>query len=240
MIGTIRKHQQWLWAIIITVTIASFVIWTGNRGTHDAGMGNVNLGSVAGEKVTKEDYMNAKREALLQILFSTGAPFKDQTARAQMELEQRVYVRLLMIKKEEEFGVNITSEKAGQFATRMIQQFGRGNQVSPEDFRKYVLEPQGLTFEDMDRFVRHELGMQELMSTVGLTGALVTPKEAEELYRREHQEISAEAIFFTPSNYLSEVTVIPETLGQFYTNQIANYRLPERVQVAYVRFPYTN
>src|SRR5205823_8650381 len=35
-------------------------------------------------------------------------------------------------------------------------------------------------------------------------------------------------------------TVTPEILGQFYTNQMANYRVPPRRQVAYVRFPYTN
>jgi hypothetical protein len=136
--------------------------------------------------------------------------------------------------------VKVTSDKAGQFATRMIQQFGRGNAVTPEDFRKYMLEPQGLTFEDLERFVRHELGMQELMSTVGLIGTLITPQEATELYRRERQEVLAEAIFFSPSNFLNQVTVTPEAIGQFYSNQVANYRLPERVQVSYVPFPFTN
>jgi len=240
MIGTIRRHQQWLWAIIITLTIASFVIFMGGRGGQNGGASrDVSFGSVAGDKVSREEYLNARNEVLLQILFSTGQPFKDQTERARMELEQRIYVRLLMIKKEDEFGVKVTSDKAGQFATRMMQQFGHGSQVNPEDFRKF-LEQQGLTFEDLDRFIRHELGMQELMSTVGLTGALITPQEAQELYRRERQEVSAEAIFFSPSNYLDEVKVTPEAIGQYYSNQVANYRLPERVQVAFVEFPYTN
>ena len=241
MIGTIRKHQQWLWAIIITLTIASFVIFMGGRGGQNgAGSRDVNFGSIGGEKVSKDDYINARNEALLEVLFTTRQPFKGQSEQERMDLERRIYVRLLIIKKEEEFGVSVTSEKAGQFATRLIQQFGSGGAVTPEDFRKYVLEPQGLTFADLDRFMRHEIGREELMSTIGLTGTLITPQEAQELYRRERQDVSAEAIFFSPSNYLNEVTVTPAAISQFYSNQLANYRLPERVQVTYVKFPFTN
>ena len=29
MFGTIRKHQQWLWIVIITLTILSFLIFFG-------------------------------------------------------------------------------------------------------------------------------------------------------------------------------------------------------------------
>src|SRR5205814_3762759 len=76
--------------------------------------------------------------------------------------------------------------------------------------------------------------------TIGMTGALVTPQEAQELYRREHQELVVEAAFFSLSNHLASISVTPELISQFYTNQMANYRLSERRQVAYVRFPYTN
>ena len=102
MIGTIRKHQQWLWAIIITATIISFVIWTGNRGTHGPGeFGPADLGSVAGEKVSREDYTRARNECLLQYLFNTGSPYKEQDSRKANEFEQRIYVRLLLVQKEE-------------------------------------------------------------------------------------------------------------------------------------------
>jgi hypothetical protein len=60
------------------------------------------------------------------------------------------------------------------------------------------------------------------------------------LYVRENEEVSAQAAFFNATNYLSEVTNTLAIIGQFYTNQLANYRLPERVQVSYVEFPLTN
>ena len=241
MIGTIRKHQQWLWAVVITATIISFVVWTGNRGTRGGGdYGSMELGSVGGEKVTKDDYLLARSECLLQYLFNTGQPYKEDSKR-ETEFEQRIYVRLLLLQKEKQYGIHVDSQKAGQIVNLWMQRFGKGDQhISLEDFRKALLEPQRLTLEDLDRFARHEIGIQELAATVGLTGALVTPQEAQELYRRENQAIVTEAAFFSLSNYLSSVTVTPDAIGQFYTNQMANYRMPERRQVAYVRFPYTN
>jgi len=37
MFGTIRKHQTWLWAIIITLTIISFVIYFGPQSRVSQG-----------------------------------------------------------------------------------------------------------------------------------------------------------------------------------------------------------
>ncbi len=45
---------------------------------------------------------------------------------------------------------------------------------------------------------------------------------------------------FSASNYLAHVTVAPDALSQFYSNSMASYRLPERVEVNYVKFDITN
>ena len=47
-------------------------------------------------------------------------------------------------------------------------------------------------------------------------------------------------MFFSASNYLAGVTVPPDAITQFYSNRLAIYRLPDRVQVSYVRFDLTN
>ena len=62
MFGTIRKHQTWLWAIIITVIIISFV-WFFSPYTkmHDSGGRSVNFGSIYGRKITEENFIHARR-----------------------------------------------------------------------------------------------------------------------------------------------------------------------------------
>jgi hypothetical protein len=103
-----------------------------------------------------------------------------------------------------------------------------------------VLPRNGLQLDDFERFVRHYLGVQELVTAVGLGGKLVTPQEGRELYKRENQELATAAVFFSASNYLASVTVLPDAVTQFYSNRLATYRLPDRVQVSYVKFELTN
>jgi hypothetical protein len=107
-------------------------------------------------------------------------------------------------------------------------------------FIRQVLQPRGVTAEDLERFVRHYVGVQELVSTVGLSGKLVTPQEIRDLFKREHEEVATAAVFFTASNYLAGISAPPDAVLEFYTNRQAAYRIPERVQVSYVHFDLTN
>ena len=239
MFGTIRKHQSWLWGVIITITVICFVFFfsPANRGTGSS-RGPANFGSINGERITEEDFYGARKEVDLQYYFMSGGNWLRDEAdakKAGFDLEQRTYARLLLIQKEEQLGIHVSSEMAGQFATDMLRQYG-----PPTAFVEKVLQPRGLQMSDLDRFIRHELGIQELISTIGLSGKLVTPQEAHSLYVREHEELSTEAVFFGGSNYLAGVSAPAEAVQQFYTNHQSEYVIPERVQVSYVKFGYSN
>src|SRR6266481_1077025 len=239
MFGTIRKHQSWLWGVIITITVICFVFFfsPANRGTGSS-RGPANFGSINGERITEEDFYGARKEVDLQYYFMSGGNWLRDEAdakKAGFDLEQRTYARLLLIQKEDQLGIHVSSEMAGQFATDMLRQYG-----PPTAFVEKVLQPRGLQMGDLDRFIRHELGIQELISTIGLSGKLVTPQEAHSLYVREHEELSTEAVFFGGSNYLAGVSAPAEAVQQFYTNHQSEYVIPERVQVSYVKFGYSN
>src|SRR5437773_960307 len=94
--------------------------------------------------------------------------------------------------------------------------------------------------EEFGQIVRHEAGIEHLFALGGLSGGLVAPREAEALYRQENEQLATEVVLFPASNYLAGVEVTPAALGQFYTNNMAQYRVPERVQVGYVKFEITN
>lgn len=237
MIGTIRKHQNWLWAIIITVIIITFVIFFSPYSRMNTARGRANFGSINGERITEDSFYNAWREVELRMFFMNGRWPEDTDKKDQ---ETETYKWLLLVQKQNQMGIQISAEDAAQTARAMLAQFQRAGLNSPAVFERQVLQQHGMSMGDFERFVRHYLGIQELIATVGLSGRLVTPDEARGLYVREHQELATDAIFFSASNYLAKVTVTPEAVSQFYTNQLARYRLPERVQVNYVEFPYSN
>ena len=242
MFGTIRKHQTWLWAVIVTVTIISFVSFF-NPSSRSGGQrgGTVDFGTIDGRRITEEEYGNAMREANLHFYMSYGSWPNADSKRVGFDPERETYSRLFFIAKLKQNNIQVDSDSAARMANNILLSLGRGTPVPLSLFEEKELKPNGLTAADFERYCRHDLGIQQLVSTLGVSGKLVTPAEAQDLYLRERQEISATAVFFTASNYLASVgTLTPAAVAQFYTNQMAAYRVPERMTVSYVQFDVTN
>jgi hypothetical protein len=241
MFGTIRKHQTWLWAIIITLTIISFVIFFSPYSRMNSSQrGPANYGTINGEKVSEEDFARAWRQVQLSYFFRNGNWADEDAKKMGFDPMRETYNWLLLVQKQKQLGIHVSEDAATQVAREMVRPFLRGNLTSPEMFIKQVLQPRGIQADDWRDYVRHFLGIQELISTVALSGRLVTPQQAREMYQRENEELATEAVWFSASNYISHVAVAPDKISQFYSNRLANYRVPERVQVSYVAFPVTN
>ena len=242
MIGTIRKHSKWLWWIIAGLTVVSFLYWGVAPSARNGGIGgNGDFGSLYGHKITQQDYINARNEfRLFYWVRNNEWPDRNPNIKDK-DLEEQIYLRLMLTKKAESLGIYVTDEAAAAAAGEMLRSIGHSGQAVPIDvFVKQVLTPEGMTADDFERFARDDVVIQQLIQTLGLTGAFVTPQEAANAYQREHQEVSAQVAFFSASNYLSQVVVTSDAVAQFYTNYLAQYRLPDRVQVDYVEFNLTN
>ena len=105
---------------------------------------------------------------------------------------------------------------------------------------KNNFEPQGISVAQFEEFAKHELGREHLQSVYGMSGALLTPGEATDIYRYENDSFQTQIALFASSNYLSQVKVTDQAVGQFYTNNTPDYYLPPRVQVSYVHLNVTN
>ena len=244
MIGTIRKHSSWLWFVIIGATIVSFLWWgagpvTRNSGGRVSGSG---YGTIYGKEVTAEAFMAAQREFYLYYWLHYGEWPERSANMSREEMEKETYVRLLLAQKAQSLGIYVSDDAVVAGANELLRSVGgrSGQPVPMETFMERVLTPEGLTAADLQRYLRNDLAIQQLVQALGLSGALIGPAEASQLYNRDHQEVSAQAVFFAASNYLAQVSVTPAVVGQFYTNNLAAYRVPDRVAVNYVVFEVTN
>ncbi len=244
MIGTIRKHSGWLWFVIIAATVISFIYWGAGPSRLGSGDGRVasgNFGSIYGHKVTQQAFIDARNNFYLFYWFRSGEwPDKNPNF-SEPELDREIYIRLMLAQKADDLGIYVGNDEVVTVANEMLRSLGRNGQAVPlTEFVRQVLQPNHLTAQDFENFVRQYLVLEQLQQALGLTGELITPQEAAAAYQRDHQELSAQIVFFSASNYLSSVTVTPATVAQFYTNYLAEYRLPERMQVSYVAFEVTN
>src|SRR5438105_100773 len=102
MFGTIRKHQTWLWAVIITLTIISFVIFFSPYSKlNNERRGSANYGSINGEPITQEDFAHAWHELDLQYFFrSSGNWPNEESKRMGFDQERETYQWLLLVQKQ--------------------------------------------------------------------------------------------------------------------------------------------
>ena len=241
MIGSIRKHSKWLWWLIAGLTIVSFVAFMGSAPNRNGGGGTGNLGTIYGHVVTAQDCQRAKAEFYLYFWLRNGQWPDKAGGFSADDMDREVYLRLLLEQKAQKLGVQVSRDALVAAANQFLQTLGRNGQpVAMDKFLAQVLAPENLDAADLQNFLRNELVVQQLAQVLGLSGALVTPQEAGQLYDREHQEVSAQAVFFNASNYLAQVAATPDAVAQFYTNFMAAYREPDRVQVSYVFFNLTN
>lgn len=231
MIGTIRRHQTWLWVVIIALTVVSFVIFgpTNTKIGNALSRGSGSYGYLAGKAISRTELNNAQKEVLLGYFLSHNGEWPKVEG---PELTREAYWRLLLIQRQKDYGIQISTEAAATLARRILGP----NSGALDEFVDKVLKQVGMDADDFDRYLHHELGQEQLIALAGLSGKLVTPQEAETLYKLEHQDTDASIVLFSASNYLSQVTVTPDDISKFYTNQMANYRQPEQVQVSYVKF----
>lgn len=242
MFGTIRKHQSWLWFIIIAVMVLSMVVWQNQLGKNGNGQGGSgNFGMIGNKPVTAAEFQGARNETSLMYWMRSREWPDSPGANANFDLERESYQRLFLIRKLNEYNVHVDPDSVAQFAGLMLRQINNGESVPLDAFVEQVLKPHGISAEDFQHFLEHDLAIQQLASVIGSSGKLVTPAEIQSLYKQEYQELAADAVFFSNSNYLAKIPEpTPEALGQFYTNQQATYREPDQMQLTYVFFNATN
>ena len=230
--------------MIITLTIISFVWFFGPTSKiNNERSREFNVGSINGERITQEDYVSAMRDVELQYFFfrSAGNWPTEEAKRMGWDQERETYQQLLLIQKQRQMGIQISAQMAAQTARNLLNQLSQNKQeISPAIFVERILRPHGMDYDDFDRFLRHSLGTQELISTMGLSGKLVPPQQAKDVYITEHQELATEAVYFEATNFLAGITVTPQALTNYYLSETNKYEIPDRVQVSYVRFDYSN
>ena len=243
MFGTIRKHQTWLWVFIIIAIVISFVIYfTPGVSLDRSSTPRSQFGSMNGRPIALKQYKEAYIEAQLRQFLRTGQwPDSSEARRQGFDLDRQARERLVLTDRMDKLGVRVPDTTVARWIEENFD-----NPQQPGSAREmYVtlvkeLGRRGLTEADLARYIRHEVGIAHLLDLTAVAGSLVTPREAEAQYRRQNERFQAEAALFSSSNFLASVHLDPERLAQFYTNRQSFYRVPEKVQVQYVRFDLTN
>ena len=146
MFGTIRKHQGWLWIIIIAVTCLSMVVYfqPGKAGNGQARTGD--FGSIDNKTVTATEMQGAKNEAALYYFMRTrGWPDSAQASK-QFDWDQEAYKRLFLLRRLDDYNIHSDPGAAAQVAGMILRELGNNGQPVPlETFVDQILKPHNIS-----------------------------------------------------------------------------------------------
>ncbi|HYE32270.1 MAG TPA: SurA N-terminal domain-containing protein [Methylomirabilota bacterium] len=245
MFNHIRRHQKWLWILISAAVIISFVVYF-NPATDFSSMGGggrAHVGTIDGKEIPLSAYREAELETVLSLYMQYGQwPDRDDMMRQMRMVERQTPNRLFLLHKADELGIEVTDAAAANWISQTFRD-PQTKTFRKEAFDQFVtqrLGERGISRSQFNRFVRHQVAIEHLVSVAGASGRLIPPQEAEAIYRQQNEEVEAQVVLFQGTNYLAQVQLDPAAVTQYYSNNAATYRKPERLVVNFVEFPLSN
>lgn len=234
-----------MWVVIVG-TILSFVAYLSPnvRNMGSGGSRSVStIGTIDGEPVNTVEYESAVNQAKVFYRMRTGK--WPSGADADRQVEEVAFQQLFVTAKLKELNLDIPESVVDDFIRTDILRLKPGQampKASWDDFVKTELMGNGhVTLQDFENWARNALAAEMLLPKLyGVNGATITSKEAEFFFRRNHESMLVEWVRFPITNYVASVNPTPEQIGLFFTNQQANYRLPEREVISYIHFNPSN
>jgi hypothetical protein len=220
--------------VIIVVIIISFVVFFTPGIGGGGGAGEFSI-TINGQTYSREEVQAAADEIRLFYFLRSQQPPSNE-AYNQLALQ-----RLLVKRLTAQYGITVGNDSVVEWIReRIMGGSGSFGGMTYDQYVSSVLKTGGFSAKLFEEFVRTEVGSEILRSTIGSSGALVTPAEARAAFIRDNEKMPVELAYVANSNYLSRVTMNLEDITQFYSNRVAAYRSPERIQVSYVRLATSN
>jgi peptidyl-prolyl cis-trans isomerase D len=124
-------------------------------------------------------------------------------------------------------GFKISNEDLAAGIRQTIPQLFPDGKFAGKDAYAQVLAQQNMTIPQFEEDIGRQLLITK-MRDVALEGAVVTPQEIEQEYRRRNDKVKIAYVKVTGDKLRSEVQVAPDELRKYYEATKTTYQVPEK------------
>ncbi|MGA3079161.1 MAG: SurA N-terminal domain-containing protein, partial [Bryobacteraceae bacterium] len=124
-------------------------------------------------------------------------------------------------------GFKISNEDLAAGIRQTIPQLFPDGKFAGKDAYAQVLAQQNMTIPQFEEDIGRQLLITK-MRDVALEGAVVTPQEIEQEYRRRNDKVKIAYVKVTGDKLRSEVQVTPDELRKYYEATKTTYQVPEK------------
>lgn len=223
-----------VWYIILGVVVITFVgFFTPTIGTGDRAQKAPPAGELFGEKISRDDYYSARRNAYLWYILSSGQMVK-MTDELNVALGQAAWKRIAVLRKAEERNISVTDKEVlAQIQTMPL--FRSENGAFDIQIYRQVLQALELSERDFENLLREQVLIARMTSD-SVQAALVSPSEVDELYHRYTDRFILDYVLIPYEQAEKGVTVSKEEAKIFFAENSEKFRIGNKVRVSYVEF----
>ena len=259
MFGTVRKHSQPLWIVIIIMVVISFVVYFTpgydpfeNQG-GTATEADVELSFARGQ-VLLEQALNMSQQfgGFLPPNLNAQAlagQFGDQDLNRDGEvdvsgLDYAAHMRLLRLRKAASLGIIVSDNMV---KARLEQMFSNPNdqKFSQDAYTGFLTQYRNAKLlgsgkggeEQFQELIREQITFQQLDNLMTRSVGFFADEATAGQQTMDNKLYTAQAVFFSTSNRTDSVTNFTSIATNFYQTVTDRYAIPSKRQIAYVQFP---
>ena len=238
MLKQMREAQAWmikgvLWAVVLAFVVTIFYSW---GVQSSSGPARTEVATLWGQAIEAAEFQRTQNALYRQYRQMFGnqvdVDLREHFNFRQMALEQ-IVSRSLLLRMAQENGLVVTDEELFAHISRQPGFQNALGQFDPARYRQALgsaVPP--VSMQQFETEQRLSL-MQGKMYALVQQGAQVTEVEAEQEYRREHQQVNVRYATLVPALFESEATVGDDDVTDFYDANKESYREPERRRIRY-------
>ena len=232
MLEAIRERTKgWLAKVILALITIPFALFGIDQYLQGAGS-NVPIAKVEGDAITVQEFGNALQNLRnrLQSEGQTDMTILDRPELRQSVLDKLINDRLLSVEvKRANF--SISDEQLSQYITSMPE-FSVDGKFSEELYYQ-LLTQNRMTLKDFESAIRQDLKAQQARE--GFASLAYIPDIlVEQTLKAELQEREVSVAEIKTADYLSEVSIEPAKVQEYYEKNKDRFQVPEQVQLEFV------
>lgn len=236
MFEFIRKHQRLMQILLALIIVPSFVL-VGVSSYDNRGDSAASVATVAGKKITQQEWEAAQRRQIDQARAQMGDQFDqkqfDTPEARQAVLDQLVAERTLEhAVAEKKLAV---SDDAIRKQIEAIPQFKKADGSFDMAMYTAALAAQGMTPTMFDANARRQMALAQLTGSIQAT-AIVPRVVATRLSDLREQQRDVQELLFPAAQFAGQVKVTEDMVKAYYDKNTTMFTVPEHVKAEYVVF----
>jgi len=234
MFDFVQKHKRWLQVFLGLIAI-TFATWGIESYTRFAG-GRDTVASVNGSDITQREFdaqVRAQQEQVRRMFGGRIDPAAfDNAETRRAVLEQMISERLIAVEGAKR-NLAVDDKRLMDFIVS-VPDFQEGGKFSPEAFERVARSQNPpLTSRQFEERIRQTIPFQQLVGSIGDTG-IVPHAVAVRLAAIEAQQREVAEARIPARQFLDKVKIDEAKVKEYYDQNPAEFRTPERVRAEYV------